>query len=570
MRLARRQIPPHQLPDELTPLLRRLYAARGVTCAEDLELGLARLLDFRALKGISEATALLHEVIAGQGRILVVGDFDADGATACALAVSGLRRFDAVHVDTLIPDRVRHGYGLSPAIAAEAAARQPDLLVTVDNGIASVQGVALAKAAGIKVLITDHHLPGAVLPAADAIVNPNQPGCSFPSRCLAGVGVLFYVLLALRARMREAGAFAAGAEPALADDLDLVAIGTVADVVPLDHNNRILVEQGLKRIRAGRARPGVYALAQVAGCDPARLCAADIGYYLAPRLNAAGRLDDMSLGVACLLARDEASAMAAALRLHALNAERRALQAEMQDAALAAVAAAEAELDGALPAGLCVFREDWHEGIVGLVAGKVREHHHRPAVAFAPAGEAGWLKGSARSLPGLHIRDVLDAIATANPGLIERFGGHAAAAGLTLASANLEAFKAAFADAAGRALTAELLAGHLETDGELAAQEFDLEVARALRLAGPWGAAFPEPCFDGEFEVLEQRIVGERHLKLRLRPVGIDKTLEAIAFGHERRLAEATAHRLVYRLEPNQFRGLESLQLVVTQVVAAG
>ncbi|MDN5938156.1 MAG: DHHA1 domain-containing protein, partial [Salinisphaera sp.] len=434
------------------------------------------------------------------------------------------------------------------------------------NRIASVDGVAAAKAAGMRVLVTDHHLPGQQLPDADAIVNPNQPGCGFASRCLAGVGVLFYVLLALRARLRAAGAFAGRDEPSLADELDLVAIGTVADVVPLDRNNRILVEQGLRRIRAGRARPGVYALARAAGRDPARLNAADIGFGLAPRLNAAGRLQDMALGVACLLAADDNAARQAALRLEELNTERRELQAQMQADAMAAVAVVEKELAGELPAGLCVYRPSWHEGIVGLVAGRVREHYHRPTVAFAPSGDSGMLKGSARSLPGVHIRDVLERLATADPGLMTRFGGHASAAGLTLHADRLEDFTRAFGEELNSWVSAESLAGLIETDGALGGDELSLDNARLLRLSGPWGAGFPEPVFDGLFTVDEQRVVGSGHLKLRVRTIEGERLVEAIAFGRDRPIANDQPQRLVYRIDSNIYRGMESVQLVVSNV----
>jgi single-stranded-DNA-specific exonuclease len=430
----------------------------------------------------------------------------------------------------------------------------------VDNGIASVARTAAAKAAGCRVLITDHHLPPAELPAADAIVNPNRGDCAFPCKALAGVGVLFYVLLGLRARLRGAGWFANRDEPSLADYLDLVAVGTVADVVPLDYTNRILVAQGLRRIRAGRARPGVYALARAAGRDPARLTATDIGFGLAPRLNAAGRLEDMTLGVDCLLASED-DARAAALELEALNAERRERQASMQDQAFAAIEGLDPGDD--LPPGLCLYARDWHEGIVGLVAGRLRERYHRPAVAFAAAGDGG-LKGSARSIPGVHIRDVFENLATRHPDLIERFGGHAMAAGLSLPEDRFEAFRDAFADEVARWVTPEMLAGTVVTDGELAPDDFSLETAYTLREGGPWGADFPEPEFDGVFEVLDQRIVGERHLKLRLRPDGGERGLDAIAFNHDRRVSSSI--RAAYRLDVNRYQGVDGVQLVVSHI----
>lgn len=562
LRIERRPVPEVSLPDGLHPVLRRIYAARGVGDAGDLDLGLGRLPGFASLAGIERAAELLHTALARRWRILVVGDFDADGATATALAVHALGALGAAEVGYLVPDRARHGYGLSPAIVAVALERRPDLIVTVDNGIASVPGVEAAQAAGCRVLITDHHLPPARLPAADAIVNPNRVDCRFPCKALAGVGVLFYVLLGLRSRLREAGWFASRPEPSLANYLDLVAVGTVADVVPLEYCNRILVAQGLKRIRAGRARPGIYALANAAGRDPAQLTATDIGFGLAPRLNAAGRLENMALGVDCLLAASDAEARAAALTLENLNAERRERQIRMQETAFAVLDRLQPGA-GELPAGLCLREPDWHEGIVGLVAGRIRERYHRPAVAFAQAG-AGGLKGSARSIPGVHIRDVLENLATRHPGLIERFGGHAMAAGLTLAEEHLDAFRAAFAEEVARWVTPEMLEGVVLTDGELTEPDFCLETAYALRDGGPWGAGFPEPMFDGSFEVLDQRIVGERHLKLRLRPERGERGLEAIAFNHDEPAAERV--RIAYRLDVNRYQGIDSVQLVVSHL----
>lgn len=558
-RIERRPVPEVPLPDDLSPLLRRIYAARGIRGPEDLELGLDRLPGFESLVDIGRAAELLHEALERGQSILVVGDFDADGATATALAVHALRAFGAARVDYLLPDRARHGYGLSPAVVEVALRRRPDLIVTVDNGIASTAGVTAARAAGCRVLITDHHLPPAELPAADAIVNPNRADCEFPCKTLAGVGVLFYVLLGLRAHLREAGWFADRPEPSLADYLDLVAVGTVADVVPLDYTNRILVAQGLKRIRAGRARAGIYALADAAGRDPARLTAGDIGFGLAPRLNAAGRLEDMALGVDCLLASD-GDASTAALELEALNAERRERQALMQDQAFAAVEGL--DVDGDLPPGLCLHDPEWHEGIVGLVAGRLRERYHRPALAFANSDDG--LKGSARSIPGVHIRDALENLAVRHPDLIDRFGGHAMAAGLSLPADRFEAFRDAFIDEIARWVTPDMLAGVVMSDGELAENDFRLETAYALREGGPWGAEFPEPLFDGVFEVLDQRIVGDRHLKLRLRPEGGEKSLEAIAFNRDHRVEDSI--RAVYRLEVNRYQGVDSVQLVVTHI----
>lgn len=559
--IQRRAVPPHALEDRLPPLLQRVYAARGLTKIADLDLSLSQLPSFSSLAGIDAATALLAQALAERWRILVVGDFDADGATATALAVDGLRAFGAAEVDYLVPDRARHGYGLGRAIVAIALRSKPDLIITVDNGIASVEGVAAARAGGVKVLITDHHLPPRNLPAADGIVNPNLVDCTFPCKALAGVGVLFYVLLALRAHLREAGHYDAGGGPKLADYLDLVAVGTVADVVPLDHTNRILVKQGIGRIRAGRARHGIYALALQARREAVSLTATDIGFGLAPRLNAAGRLEHMGMGIDCLLAEDEAGALRHAQQLEALNAARRERQTDMQADAFAALDQV-VDGDSALPAGLCLHQPDWHEGIVGLVAGRVRERYNRPVVAFATT-VAGDLKGSARSIPGVHIRDVLEHLATHSPGLIERFGGHAMAAGLTLAPVRLPEFRTAFAAEVARWVTPAMLEGAIISDGALEPDEFSLEMAHVLREGGPWGTQFPEPVFDGVFEVLEQRIVGKHHLKLRLRSDD-GPSVDAIAFNRD---TPAPKHAtMAFRLEVNRYRGAESLQLVVTAI----
>ena len=552
-------------PDDLPPVLQRVYARRQVSDASALDVRLARLHSYHALKGIDAAASLLAQAVMDAWHILVVGDFDADGATATTLAVHALRRMGAAKVSFIVPDRFVHGYGLTPEIVTLAQAQNPDLIITVDNGIASLDGVAAAKEQGIRVLVTDHHLPGAQLPKADAIINPNQTGCKFASRNLAGVGVIFYVISALRARLREQGWFKDRSAPALVDYLDLVALGTVADVVPLDHNNRVLVAQGLQRIRNGYGRPGIRALAQVAGRDCAQLVATDIGFGLAPRLNAAGRMQDMAIGIECLLAEDESTALRLALELDALNQQRRERQQEMQDDALAGLAAVEAELADTLPAGLCLHQPDWHEGIVGLVAGRVREKHFRPVIAFANTGADGaYMKGSARSIPGVHIRDVLADIASAEPGLIEKFGGHAMAAGLSLYAQSYPRFSAAFAQAIEARVRPEQLQNIVATDGELHAQEFTLENAIALRAGGPWGQGFEAPEFDGWFTVLEQRLVGERHMKLRLQPCESPQVISAIAFNHEQALPPTV--RLVYRLDVNEYRGQRSAQLIVSHV----
>ncbi|PZW68602.1 single-stranded-DNA-specific exonuclease [Pseudomonas sp. URMO17WK12:I1] len=567
MRIESRPLP-DSLPDlgNLPPLLTRLYAARGVRSAAELEKGLARLIPFSQLKGIEAAVELLVEGLQQRQRMLIVGDFDADGATASSVGMLGLRMLGAAHVDYLVPNRFEYGYGLTPEIVAVALSREPDLLITVDNGISSIEGVAAAKAAGLKVLVTDHHLPGRELPAADAIVNPNQPGCTFPSKSLAGVGVIFYVLLALRARLRELGWFTAERpEPNLGELLDLVALGSVADVVPLDANNRILVHQGLARIRAGRARPGLRALLEVAGKQHARITSTDLGFILGPRLNAAGRLDDMSLGIECLLCEDEALARDMAVQLDQLNQDRKAIEQGMQREALAQLKDLPVEN---LPFGLCLFEADWHQGVIGILASRLKERYHRPTIAFADAGE-GMLKGSARSVPGFHIRDALDAVASRHPGLISKFGGHAMAAGLSLPAKHFETFAKAFDDEVRRQLCEDDLTGRLLSDGVLSIDEFNLPLARELRNAGPWGQHFPEPLFHGAFQLVQQRIVGERHLKVVLKSECGSLQLDGIAFGVDREVWPNPTVRwveLAYKLDVNEFRGQESVQLLISHL----
>ncbi|MEK8079296.1 single-stranded-DNA-specific exonuclease RecJ [Pseudomonas sp. XK-1] len=567
MRIEARPLPA-TLPDlgALPPLLTRLYAARGVQSAAELDKGLARLIPYQQLKGMDTAVELLvHGLEQGQ-RMLIVGDFDADGATASTVGVLGLRMLGAAHVDYLVPNRFEYGYGLTPEIVAVALERQPQLLITVDNGISSVEGVAAAKAAGLTVLVTDHHLPGAELPAADAIVNPNQPGCDFPSKALAGVGVMFYVLLALRARLRETGWFnAQRPEPNLAELLDLVALGSVADVVPLDANNRILVHQGLARIRAGRARAGLRAILEVAGRDHRRITSTDLGFILGPRLNAAGRLDDMALGIECLLCDDEALARDMAVQLDQLNQDRKAIEQGMQREALAQLKDLPLE---DMPFGLCLFEADWHQGVIGILASRMKERYHRPTIAFADAGD-GVLKGSARSVPGFHIRDALDAVAAKHPQLISKFGGHAMAAGLSLPAANFAAFAAAFDAEVRRQLCAGDLTGRLLSDGSLAVEEFHLPLAKELRNAGPWGQHFPEPLFHGVFQLVQQRIVGERHLKVVLKSECGSVQLDGIAFGVDREVWPNPTVRwvdLAYKLDVNEYRGQETVQLLIAHI----
>ena len=557
----------NELPGDLHPVLRRIYLSRHLHDVRQLQYSLDALHPYTDLKGIAAAVTLLVESLRGKKRILIVADFDADGATSCAVAVRGLRLLGANDVRFVVPNRFEYGYGLTPEIVAVAAEQRPDLIITVDNGISSIDGVAAARRRGIQVLVTDHHLPGDALPEADAIVNPNQPGDVFPSKNLAGVGVIFYVLLALRARLREEGWFAdAGiAEPNLAQLLDLVALGTVADVVPLDHNNRILVSQGLARIRAGRCCEGIRALLEVAGRNPRQLVAADLGFAVAPRLNAAGRLEDMSLGIACLLSDDAAQAHGMAARLDQLNKERRGIEAQMEQEALAAIAALRvSEDDPALPVGVCLFQEQWHQGVIGILASRIKDRLHRPVIAFAQTGE-NELKGSARSVSGVHIRDVLDAVAAHHPDLVSKFGGHAMAAGLTLPRKNFAAFSAAFDKEVRHHLAPEDLRGVVFSDGELAPGELTLDFAEILRGAGPWGQAFPEPVFDGAFEILEQRIVGERHLKMVLKAAGNDRLFDAIAFnfGEHSVPRDTPQIRVAYRLDVNEYRGQRSAQLLV-------
>ena len=563
---------PAQLPylGELPELLQRLYAARGVQSERELEKSLAHLLPYQQLKGIDQAVDLLCQGLDKQARILIIGDFDADGATASAVGVLGLKQLGFNSVDYLVPNRFEYGYGLTPEIVEVALEKQPDILITVDNGISSIDGVAAAKRAGLTVIVTDHHLPGHELPAADAIVNPNQPGCEFPSKAMAGVGVMFYLLMALRATLRNNGWFTLHGvtQPNLGNLLDLVALGSVADVVPLDANNRIFVHQGLARIRAGRARPGLQALLQVARKEAHKVSSVDLGFILGPRLNAAGRLDDISLGIECLLCEDHALALDMAQQLDQLNHDRKAIERGMQQEALVQLQAIELN---DLPFGLCVFEAEWHQGVIGILASRLKEKYHRPVIAFADAGE-GQLKGSARSIPGFHIRDALDAIAAANPNLISKFGGHAMAAGLSIAASQYEAFAQAFDCEVRRQLSEDDLTGRLLSDGPLAANEFDLELAKQLKHAGPWGQHFPEPLFHGHFILEGQRLVGEKHLKLMLRTECGSKQVDGIAFNIDlEQWPNPTIRQVLvaYSLDVNEFRGQESVQLIVRHIQAA-
>lgn len=562
----------HQFSGAVHPALQRIYASRGVLSDSDIDRNLKNLLPAQLLKGLPQALDLLVEALQQQKKILIVGDFDADGATSSALSVLALRALGAHSVDYLVPNRFKYGYGLTPEIVEVAKQRQPDLLITVDNGISSIEGVAAARAAGMKVLVTDHHLPAQQLPAADAIVNPNQPGCDFPSKNLAGVGVIFYVMTALRTRLKDIGWFAQQniPEPNMADFLDIVALGTVADVVPLDQNNRILVHNGLLRMRAGRCRPGIKALAEVAKRKLDQLVANDLGYAIGPRLNAAGRLDDMSHGIECLLTDNPGLAKDLAQELDQLNHERRSIENGMQQQALAALNQIHLKPDQQMPWGLCLYKKDWHQGVIGILASRIKERFHRPVIAFAPA-EKGEIKGSARSIPGFHIRDALDAVASRHPGLITKFGGHAMAAGLSLPAEKYESFQQAFDKEARRLLTLDDLTGELHSDGELAQNDIDLPLAKLLRDAGPWGQGFPEPLFDGEFEVLDQRLVGEKHLKLTLGFPASKRVIDAIAFNVDlQKWPNKNARRiyLAYKLDVNEFRGVQNPQLMVEHLEA--
>ncbi|WP_421717257.1 single-stranded-DNA-specific exonuclease RecJ [Algiphilus sp.] len=539
------------LPDDLHPVVRRAYATRGVHSAQDCDYGLQRLLPPDGLLGLDTAADVVAKAIADGRRICIAGDYDCDGATSTALLVRGLRALGAAQVDHVIPDRFTMGYGLSEALVDAARARGAELLITVDSGIANVSGVAYAQAYGLQVVITDHHLPGEVLPQADAIVNPNQPGDRFPSKAMAGVGVAFYLLAALRARIGRD-------RLAIADLLDLVALGTVADVVPLDHNNRVLVAQGLARIRAGRACAGIAALLEVAGRDAATADAATLGFVVGPRLNAAGRLENMGQGVECLLSDNPAQARSIAATLDQLNRARRDIETDMVEGADAARLIPDA-------VGLCLYDPSWHEGVVGLVASRAKQQAHRPVIAFAPSNDAGWVKGSARSIPGLHIRDAIAAADRAEPGLIDRFGGHAMAAGLSLRESALQAFAEVFDAACRRLLSDADLQASIDSDGALAPAELTLETARALEAAGPWGQGFPEPVFDGAFRVAEARIVGERHARYTLAPSeDTQRRLVAIDFGGAERMATpGQAVETAYQLGVNRWRGEEQVQLIL-------
>ncbi|MCR9505108.1 MULTISPECIES: single-stranded-DNA-specific exonuclease RecJ [Vibrio] len=564
------------LPDSIPPILKRIYINRGITDLSQLETSARGLHSYQKLGGIEQAVDLLFQGIKEQKRIIVVGDFDADGATSSALSVLALRMLGSHNVDYLVPNRFEDGYGLSPEVVDQALELGAEMIMTVDNGVSSIEGVRYAKENGITVLVTDHHLPGQVLPDVDAMVNPNLESCSFPSKALAGVGVAFYLMMALCVHMRKHNWFAEQGmqEPKLMELIDLVALGTVADVVPLDENNRILVHQGLQRIRAGKARPGIQALIEVAKRDARRLVASDFGFALGPRINAAGRLDDMSFGVELLMCNNIHAARRMASELDGLNQTRKEIEEGMKQEAMAFCERLQFGEGNELPYGLALFQRDWHQGVIGILASRIKEKFHRPVIAFADGGE-GMIKGSCRSIPGLHMRDALDFIDTQNPGLIIKFGGHAMAAGLTIKEQDFERFSRLFDEVVKKELDEAALKGVIMSDGELKPEEFSMHVAEQLRSGGPFGQAFPEPIFDGEFKVLHQKLVGEKHLKLMLEPLykghPTNVMIDGIAFNVDlRRWPDASVKtvRLAYKLDVNEFRGNQSLQLMIDHIEA--
>ncbi|WP_050910857.1 single-stranded-DNA-specific exonuclease RecJ [Vibrio campbellii] len=564
------------LPDSIPVILKRIYINRGITDVAQLETSARGLHSYQQLGGIDQAVELLFQAINEQKRIIVVGDFDADGATSSALSVLALRMLGSNNVDYLVPNRFEDGYGLSPEVVDQALELGAEMIMTVDNGVSSIEGVRYAKENGITVLVTDHHLPGQVLPDVDAMVNPNLDSCAFPSKALAGVGVAFYLMMALCVYMRKQNWFAQQGmqEPKLMELIDLVALGTVADVVPLDENNRILVHQGLQRIRAGKARPGIQALIEVAKRDARRLVASDFGFALGPRINAAGRLDDMSFGVELLMSNNIHAARRMASELDGLNQTRKEIEEGMKQEAMAFCERLQFGENSELPYGLALFQRDWHQGVIGILASRIKEKFHRPVIAFADGGE-GTIKGSCRSIPGLHMRDALDFIDTQNPGLIIKFGGHAMAAGLTIKEQDFERFSRLFDEVVKKELDEAALKGVIMSDGELKPEEFSMHVAEQLRSGGPFGQAFPEPIFDGEFKVLHQKLVGEKHLKLMLEPLykghPTNVMIDGIAFNVDlRRWPDASVKtvRLAYKLDVNEFRGNQSLQLMIDLIEA--
>ena len=576
--IRRDQVSDEHLPDSLHPIIRQIYARRGVTSKEQLELTASHLCAVDTLKGLPEACALLYQALKDKKNITIIGDFDADGATSTALMMEALQMLGSTNHHFLVPNRFKYGYGLTPEIVDIAASQGAQVLVTVDNGISCMAGVKRAKDLGLQVIVTDHHLPGADTPPADAIVNPNQRGCNFASKSLAGVGVAFYFMLALRKYLREQQWFEAQGfkEPNIAQLLDLVALGTVADVVSLDANNRILVEQGLKRIRAGATRPGIQALIEIAGKSQQKLVASDFGFALGPRINAAGRLDDMAFGINCLLAKDLSTARVMAADLDDLNKARREIEQGMQVEAEQVLASLKFSEDN-LPNGISLFHSDWHQGVIGIVAGRLKEKYHRPSIVFAKGNDdldeqsaavnSAEIKGSARSIPGLHIRDLLEYIDSQHPGIIIKFGGHAMAAGLSIVADKFQQFSILFEKYAEQWLSKEALTGTISSDGELLTSDITLTFAQVLREAGPWGQNFPEPVFDDTFTLVQQRIVGEKHLKLVVEKD--QQIFDAIAFNVDIKRwpdHQAKQVKLAYRLDINEFRGKQTVQLMVEQL----
>lgn len=578
--LVRRAIPETAalLSEEIHPVLDRIYRARNITSLTDLDYSLGGLHKFDLLSGIDAAVKLLKQSLDLQKRVLVIGDFDADGATSSALGVRALCLFGFEQVKYLVPNRFDFGYGLTPEIVSVAADYNPHLIITVDNGISSIEGVSSAHKRNIKVLVTDHHLPGAQIPAADAIVNPNLPGDRFPSKSLAGVGTIFYLMLAFRCYLREQNYFIKHniQEPNLAELLDLVALGTVADVVPLDKNNRVLVAQGIARIRAGKCCLGIKAITKVSGRNLEQLTSADLGFAIGPRINAAGRIEDMSIGVECLLTENSQKALELAARLDALNRERKEIEADMKQQALEIIDSIHLNGDAQLPVGICLYDAGWHQGVIGILASRIKDKYHRPVIAFADSGEdqatgQAIIKGSARSIPGIHIRDVLDSVATHNPGILKKFGGHAMAAGMSIELKDFQQFSKAFNDEVNKLLDSDSLKNVLFTDGELKETQINLELAELIRYAGPWGQGFPEPLFDGEFEVLQRRIIGDCHLKFLVKIPQGQKKIDALAFfvSDIHWLEGIKKIRMAYTLDINEYNGLRSVQFIIRHAEAS-
>jgi len=569
-KIIHRKVPNNiDLPDLIHPVLKRVYASRNIKSSKDLDYSLGSLIPFKQLSGIDNAVILLEEMLEQKKRILIVADFDADGATSCALAIRGLTAMGARDVIYVVPNRFEHGYGLSPEIVDIALDYDPDLIVTVDNGISSICGVEHAKKNGVKVLITDHHLPGRELPNADVIINPQLVDDRFPSKNLAGVGVIFYILLALRAKLKEKDWFENNNinYPNLANFLDLVALGTIADLVPLDKNNRTMVAHGLKLIRNNKSKPGINALLIQAGRQLSKLTSSDLSFVVAPRLNAAGRLTDMSLGIECLLADDEDNAIEIAQKLNRLNIERRKIQDDMQEEALAELEKYLQSTSGEIPRSICIYNKDWHQGVVGILASKIKEKFNRPVIVFAKEND-DTLKGSARSISELHIKDVLDEIAKLHPELILTFGGHAMAAGLTIKKSHYENFSEIFDKVVSQCISSDKLEDEYLTDGELSAEDFTLPLALAIQDAGPWGQSFPEPTFAGQFKILDKRVVGENHLKLKLQSRDNSATLDAIAFNMTDTNWPPETEQIVstYRLGINDFQGNSQVQLFLEHI----